>query len=83
MPDQLDTGDKLACGLGYKHGLPSFSSLDFHVSVSISKREGETDEEFSLRGWAAAEAELTKQVEAKQELLDVIRPIIGSPDDWN
>lgn len=83
MTDQLDMGDKLACGIGYKRGLPNYSSVDYHVSITITKRDGESDEEFSLRGWAAAEAELKREVGATDELLESIRPVEGSADDWN
>jgi hypothetical protein len=83
MADQLDPGDKLACGMGFKKGLPSFSSIDWHVSITVTKREGETDEEFSLRGWAAAEAELKRQVEAQDDILEVIRPVVGDPNEWD
>ena len=83
MAEQLDTGDKLACGIGFKKGLPNYSSLDFHVSITVSKREGETDEELSLRGWAMAQRELIQQMESSDELLAVIRPVVGSPDEWN
>lgn len=80
---QLDVGDKLACGITFKKGLPSFSSLAFNVSITVSKREGETDEELSLRGWAMAEKELIKQVEASPDLLEVIRPVEGDPGDYD
>lgn len=83
MTDQLDSGDKLACGIGFKKGLPNYSSIDFHVSITVSKREGESDEELSLRGWAMAQKELTQQMETSDELIAVIRPVIGSADDWN
>jgi len=80
---QLDAGDKLACGIGFKKGLPSYSSLDFHVSITVSKREGESDEELSLRGWAMAQRELIQQMESSDELLAIIRPVIGSSDDYD
>jgi hypothetical protein len=83
MADQLDAGDKLACGIGYKRGLPSYSSIDFHVSISVTKREGESDDEFSLRGWAAAEAELQKQIDGMDDLLDGVRPVVGADVDYD
>lgn len=83
MADQLDTGDKLACGITFKKGLPSYSSIAYSIIITVSKREGETDEELSLRGWAMAEAELTKQVEASPELLEVIRPVQGDAEEWS
>lgn len=83
MADQIDVGDKLACGITYKRGLPNFSSLAYNVSITVSKRPGESDEELSLRGWAMAEAEMQKQTDASDELLAVIRPVEGDPDAWN
>ena len=83
LDDKLDDGDKLVCGLGYKRGLPNYSSIDFHVSITITKRPDESDEDFSLRGWAAAEAELKREVDVSGELLESIRPVEGSADDWN
>lgn len=82
-PDKIDTGDKLACGIGFKKGLPNYSSIDFHVSISITKRANETDEEFSLRGWAMAQKELIKQMDTSDELVQTIKPVIGSDDAWD
>lgn len=79
----FDTGDKLACGLGYKRGLPNYSSVDFHVSITITKRPDESDEDFSLRGWAAAEAELKREVDVSDELLESIRPVRGDSNEWD
>lgn len=81
--EQLDAGDKLACGIGFKKSLPNYSSLDFHVSITVSKREGESDEDLSLRGWASAQKELIGQMESSDELLAVIRPVVGDPNEWN
>lgn len=82
-PANLDAGDKLSCGIGFKKGLPNYSSIDFHVNITVSKREGETDEEVSLRGWAMAQKELIQQMESSDELVAVIKPVVGSADDWN
>jgi hypothetical protein len=83
MADSLDTGDKLACGLGFKKNIGNYSSFDWHASITITKREGESDEEFSLRGWAAAQKELIQQVESSDELLEVVRPVVGSHSDYD
>lgn len=83
MAESFDTGDKLACSLGFKKNIGNFSSLDWHVSVSISKRDGETDDEFTKRGWAEAQQQLEWQVAKQEALLYVIRPVVGSADDWN
>lgn len=81
--DALDPGDKLSCGIGFKKGLPNYSSIDVHVSISVTKREGETDEAFALRGWASAEAELVREVQSQGELLEQIRPVAGDPGAWD
>lgn len=83
MSDQLDAGDKLSCALGFKRGLPNYSSFDWHVSITVTKRQGESDEDFSLRGWATAQKELLLQMETGDELIAKLRPLVGSPDDWN
>jgi hypothetical protein len=81
--EELDVGDKLACGLGYKRGLPNYSSIDFHVSITVTKRPGEADEDFALRGWAAAERELVREISTSDELIGKVRPVQGSPGEYD
>jgi hypothetical protein len=83
MAERFDVGDKLACSLGFKKNIGNYSSLDFHVSVSISKREGETDDEFTERGWAEAQQQLEWQVAKEAAILEVVRPVTGSQDEWS
>lgn len=79
----FDTGDKLACSLGFKKNIGNFSTVDWHASVSITKREGESDEEFTTRGWSEAQKQLEEQVAKQDALLDVIRPVVGNPRDYD
>lgn len=83
MADRFDTGDKLACSLGFKKNIGNYSSLDWHVSVSIAKREGETDEEFTARGWEEAQQQLEWQVLKEDALLDVIRPVLNADTSYD
>lgn len=80
----LDSGDKLAVGLGYKRNIGNFSSFDWHVSITVTKRENESDEEFYARGWGEAQAQLEEQVLTSDELIAKVKPpIVGNEDDWN
>jgi len=79
----LDTGDKLACGLGFKKNIGNYSSFDWHVSVTITKREDESDEDFYARGWSTAQEQLEEQVVREDEILGTIRPLVGSATDYD
>lgn len=68
--EKLDIGDKISTSIGYKKGLPNYSSIDFHVSVSIAKRQGETDQDVWKRAWDEAERELDDVVVRAQKILD-------------
>ena len=67
MEERNDT--KVSVGLGYTLNLGNFQSLRLDLSVTDSRREGETTNEAMDRVYAFVEAKLTDKInEAKIEL---------------
>lgn len=83
MPDQFSQEDKLALSLGYKKNIGNFSSLDFHASVSMTKRLNESDEDFETRVRGEVEKQLEWLVAREVAVREVIRPVVGDAEEWN
>lgn len=67
--EQIDTGDKVTCSVSYKKGLKDYSSISWSAGVSLTKRDGETDEEVWQRGWKLVEDEIDNSVNEAKRLL--------------
>lgn len=69
MSDALDVGDKVVTGLSYKKNLGNYESMAFNTGVTVSKREGESDDDVWARAWKTTEYQLDDIVErAETEL---------------
>lgn len=67
---ETDAGDKVTVHISFKKGLPNYSSIEFGASVSITKRDDETDAGVWDRAWSIVEREIDKAVEKAEQALD-------------
>jgi len=57
-----DIGDKISVSVGHKKNLGNYQTMDWHVSVTITHRDGETTEEAFERGWEIVYQQIDEQV---------------------
>ena len=62
-----DVGDKISVSVGYKKNIGNYESMDWHVSASLTHRDGETTEELFKRGWETIYDQIDEQVSVWDE----------------
>lgn len=67
--DPTDPGDQITVRLAYKKGLPNYSSIDFGTGVTVTRRDGESDETAWGRAWEVCERELDEAVDRANQIL--------------
>ncbi len=64
-----DPGDKIGVHVEFKKGLPNYSSISFGASVTVTRRDDETDAEVWKRAWAVVEREVDNAVERAEAIM--------------
>lgn len=62
--------DRVSYTYGMKIGLPNYSSVDFHVSMSSDVKDGETPEKAHIRVKKFVDAQIEKEMEDAQSLTE-------------
>lgn len=68
--EPTDVGDKVTVHIEFKRGLPNYSSISFGASVSVTRRDDETDEDVWRRAWDVVEREIDNAVERAEKILN-------------
>lgn len=65
-----DTPDRISFSYGMKIGLPNYSSVDFHISMSSDVKAGETPEKALVRIKKFVDEKIEKEMEDAQALTE-------------